>query len=422
MKKLGFSVVRTELVKKLEIQKLFENYQNTIRKTFDFDIDGLVVKVNDLDRQEQLGEQDRSPKWATAYKFAPDLAKSIVESIDLAVGIQGDLTYKIRIKPVRLGGVTQSSITGHSFSFLKSLDLNIGDEILIARRGDVIAHVEKVVTKNSVGVFTPTECPKCGSPVELDGANYYCMNDHCFARRLRRIQYWIGVNRIKFIGSLADKLLSSERIRDASDLYTLTSKSFEGFERVGAGIIDRALKQIEQSRVTTEERFLAGLGIRLLGGGSAEKLIEKFGSIDAIRKATLEEIMSTSGMSGIRGQAAYEGIQADEDLIDRLLTQVKFKEKEAIVVKESSITGKRFCVTGKIQRVENGNRLTREGVEKIIKENGGILGGVDKKLDFLLAAYDERVSGKKIAAEKIIAAGGSLKIISEDEFWQMLGR
>lgn len=391
---LGFPVAQDyiAIAKKPEDVVGFYHRIEEERHKLPFDIDGIVVKVNSLRVQDDLGLVARSPRWATAAKFKPEQAETVVEDIAIQVGRTGVLTPVAVMTPVRVGGVVVTNATLHNIEEVHRKDVRIGDHVVIQRAGDVIPEVVSVVLskrKKSAEVFEmPKKCPNCGSKVEqLEGeVAYRCLNPFCSAVLKESLKHFASrraMNIEKFGDRLIETLVDNGLLKSFSDIYRLTKEDLMSLERQGDKSAENVLKNIEASKKTTLGRLIHALGIRFVGETTAQHLAEHFGSIEALRSADAEALEGVPEVGAKVAVAILDWfknpkLSKDLDALFKLGVEVASKPKP----QSDALAGKSFVITGTLP-------VKRDDAKDFIEKNGGrIMSGVSAKLDYLVVGDD----------------------------------
>ena len=386
------------------------------RDSLDYDIDGAVLKVNSIKKQEKLGSTSKNPRWAISYKFAAQQATTILKDIDVQVGRTGVLTPVALLKPVDVGGVTVSRATLHNFDELKRKDIRIHDTVLVERSGDVIPQVVKSITEkrtgNEINKSIPETCPICHTPVKHKEGEVAirCPNTMCPARLKWRMKYYASRDAmdIDHLGeSTIDKLLEQDMIENVADLYDLSKEhilKLEGFKEKSA---ENLISSIEKSKQQDLSRLIYGLGIRHVGKYAAQLLASQFSSIDQLAEATEEELKEIDGLGEKSAEAIATFFASEENitLINRLKKYgVNTVSKQAKT--DQNLQGKRFVFTGSLS-------LSRSKAGDLVKEHGGMVtSSVSKNVDYL-------VVGEKPGSKYEKAKKQGVSIIKEDEFFYM---
>lgn len=376
-----------------EAKKYYEFIQD-IRARLPFDIDGVVIKVNDFRLQDDLGFVARSPRWATAAKFPPEQGETVLERIEIQVGRTGALTPVAIMKPVKVGGVTITNATLHNQAEIDRKDVRPGDTVVIQRAGDVIPEVVRVIEskrpKNSKPFVIPLECPVCGERAEKpeDEAVLRCVNPTCPAVLKGSLKHFVA-RRAMNIDGLGDKLIEAlvdaKLIQRPSDLYQLTAEKILSLDRQGEKSAQNLIESIEASKKTTLARVIFALGIRHVGETTAKALAGYFGTTEAFLSANDEALKAVPDVGEKMAQSITAALDRG-DIKDEFARLREFgvliEEKKTVTAGHGVLGGKKYVITGTLP-------LGRDEVKDIIEANGGIvLGGVSKKTDFLLAGEE----------------------------------
>jgi DNA ligase (NAD+) len=371
------------------------------REALDYEIDGVVVKVNDLDTQSELGAVGREPRWAIAFKFPPVQATTLLESIEVNVGRTGTLNPYARLTPVQVGGVTISQATLHNEEDIRRKDIRVGDTVLVHRAGEVIPQViGPILSKRPPEARPyelPTTCPICGSAVvRPEGeAMARCTGGFakCWAQRFELLKHFVGRGSmdIESVGEkLAWSLIEQKLVYDPSDIYQLTKEQLIALERMGDKSAQNVLDNIAASKGRTLTRVLFALGIRYVGYQNAELLARAFGSMDAVRTASLEQIVGVEGIGPKIAESVYAWFRDPDDvrIVDKLIAAGVNMTEES-VTRGGPLAGLTIVVTGRLER------HSRAQIEQLITELGGVVGdSVSKKTSYLVAGEE---AGSKLA-------------------------
>lgn len=388
----------------------------SIRSELPFDIDGIVIKANSLRMQEDLGLVARSPRWATAAKFKPEQAQTMIENIVIQVGRTGALTPVAIMTPVKVGGVTVTNATLHNQEEIQRKDVRVGDTVTIQRAGDVIPEVVEVILskrpKNSKAFTMPDKCPACGTPVEkIEGEVVTrCVNPLCIAVIKESLKHFVGrraMNMDKVGDRLIETLVDHKLLASFSDFYRLTAKDLLSLERQGEKSVENILASIESSKHPTLGRFIFSLGIRFVGEQTAKYLADHFLTVENFINASEEELLEVPEI----GVKVAKSIQAWIEN-PRLVKEVKDLQKLGVKItnpirsQSGSLLGKSFLITGTLP-------VKRDDAKDFIEQNGGkLLGSVSSKLNYLVVGDDP---GSKV--EK--AQGLGVTIISWEDLQAM---
>jgi DNA ligase (NAD+) len=362
------------------------------RETLPYETDGIVVKVDRVGLQQELGFTGKAPRWAIAFKYAARSGETQIEDIQVQVGRTGKLTPVAWLKPVPIGGTTVSRATLHNMDEIERLGVRIGDWVLVERGGDVIPKVVKVLEDKPRGhkkFHMPEHCPVCGGNVVRDEgeADHRCVNANCPAKLRETIRHFAsrGVLNIEGMGdSLVNQLVESGMVKDVADIYSLTEADLMKLERMGKKSADNILKEIEGSKKLPLERVIYGLGIRFVGERTAQFLAEYFGSIEALMAASEEELQQVNEIGPRVSAAIREFFDEPKNvaLVKRLeKAGLKFTgEKKQ---RGTTLAGKTFVLTGTLPT------YSRDEAKQMIEDAGGkVAGSVSKKTDYVVAGED----------------------------------
>jgi len=399
----------------IKVCDLWQDKKNSL----DYQIDGMVIKVDRFDQRDILGYTGRAPRWCISYKFPPDQAKTTVESIDVQVGKTGTLTPVANLKPVLLAGTTVKRASLHNFDEVRRLDVREGDKVIIEKAGEIIPQIVKVLKDErpmwSREVRPPRTCPQCGGPIAKDEGGVYlrCVSGKCSAMLRERLKYFAGRDQmdIEHLGpAIIDQLITAGLVKSFADLYRLTREDLLSLERMGDKSAERLLTAIEESKQRPLWRFIAALGIRHIGSQSAEILAQHFGSLQKLMEADEETLAGTEQIGPViaRSISEYFHDKVNRQVIDDLLA-AGVKPQPLQRERADILGGKTFVVTGTLRG------FTRQEIEWAIKDNGGkTSGSVSKKTDYVLAGSE--AGGKLDKARQLGVA-----VISEDDFLRMIG-
>ena len=393
----------------------FANRIEQTRGDLDYAIDGVVVKVSQIRLWEELGTiGEREPRWAIAYKFAPDLATTRLKSIEINVGRTGSLNPYAVLEPVEIGGATVKMATLHNFEDIARKDLRAGDMVLVKRAGEVIPQVVSPITEHRTGAekkfVAPTHCPACNTPVEkpADEVMVYCPNLSCPDRIYWGLVHFVsqGALDIRGLGERTiAQLLERGKVRDFADLFALTREDLLDLEGFGETSAANLMTAIEQSKQRPLARVLFALGIRHVGAHAAQILARHFRSLDAISQAGIDQLSNIHGIGATTAQAVAAFMQSSENqqLLDRLVAAGINTVEEAEQAEEQPFAGLTFVVTGSFAG------FSRKEATHFIESRGGrVAGSVSKSTDYVVVGSDP---GSKF--EKARQLG--VRTISEDE-------
>jgi DNA ligase (NAD+) len=389
------------------------------RNDLEYEVDGVVIKVNDLPRQEKLGTTLKSPRWAVAYKFAAQQATTLVNKITVQVGRTGILTPVAELEPVECAGVTISRATLHNFDEVKRLDIAEGDRVLIERAGDVIPKVVKVVehAKGKKGAFDPPKvCPECGSPItklDLEEVAYRCQNPSCPKQLERRVIHFTSRGAMDIDGfgeAVVKQLLDQKKIHDIADIYFLNREDLLSLELFKDKKADNLLKAIEKSRSQPLERLIFGLGIANIGEKAAAVLANNFGTMNKLMQAGHEELASLNDFGKVTADSVVSFFRKKEvrGLIEKLEDAGINLEQPRVVSASNKFQGMKFVFTGELAN------MTRDEAEGLVKKMGGeAASSVSKKTSFVVAG--DNAGSKYDKARQL-----RVPIINEQKFQEMV--
>ena len=401
--------------------ELAQEIENHARGTLNFAIDGIVVKVDSLALQEELGVVGgREPRWAIARKFAPDIAVTRLLAINVNVGRTGAINPFAVLEPVEIGGATVKLATLHNEELIRTKDLRIGDWVQVKRAGEVIPQIIAPLAERRDGTEKkwkmPKRCPSCDSEVEReeDVAAVYCPNVACPGRRLEGLVHFASRGGMDIRGlsyARIEQLIDAELVRDAADLYELTADQLVRLDRFAEKSADQLVGAIDESRQQPLSRVLNALGIRHVGSGAAQLLARHFGSMGALMAATEDQILEVRGIGGIiaHAVAGYFRDPSGRDLVKRLEQLGVNMTEERAAAADGALSGSTVVLTGTLPT------LTRpQATERIERAGGRVTSSVSKSTTFVVAG--DTAGGK---LEKARALG--VEIIDESELLRRLG-
>lgn len=416
----GFPIADRRLVSN-DISQIIDfcNLIERERYLIPYDIDGIVVKINDLEQQKRLGYTAKSPKWAIAYKFRPEEKETKLLSVDFQVGRTGAITPVANLEPVYISGSTVSRCTLHNFDEIRRLDLHEKDIVRIVKSGEIIPKIVAVNTAqripNSSPICVVTNCPQCGSPLspEENSSILYCISSDCPAQLLRSIEHFASRDAMDIMGlgtSLIKRFLDEGIIHTLADIYSIDFSAVEQLERFGEKSAMNLKTALENSKKQNFDRSLYALGIRYVGAVTARNLAIHFESIDRLMESTQEELVTVPEVGDIIAKSIlhYFSNHKNIELIRRLI-EVGVNFRYTTNHSSNVLMGKSFLITGSLEH------YGRKELEETIMAHGGrILSGVSKSLDYLIVG--EKPGSKLDKAMKL----GSIQIISEDELLDMM--
>jgi len=403
----------------------------TKRHELEYETDGLVIKVDDLDQRAVLGATSRYPRWCIAYKYAAEQGESTLLKVDYQVGKLGTITPRAVMEPVQLSGTTVRHASLHNFDQIARLDVRVGDVVVVEKAGEIIPQIVRVArpkTPRGPEIKPPEQCPVCGGEVMKDEGGVYvrCINPSCTAQLKERLKYFCGRDQMDIEGAgdvLIELLVDEEFVKSYADLYALREREENGahpnkkklieLPRVGQKSLENLFDAIEGSKSRPLSRVLAALNIRHVGGSSAAVIADEFRSMEKIAKASVEDLQAVEGVGPEMARSVCTFFNSKEgEATWRSLKDagVNMKQPERAAAGPQPLAGKTVVVTGTLAR------YSREEIEQLIKELGGkATGSVSKKTDYLVAG--EKAGSKLAKAQKLKVA-----VLSEGEFLEMVGR
>lgn len=414
----GFPVIPHDVLRQGDdILRQIEKLGDT-RMEFPFDIDGAVVKLNNLSNREILGSTAKCPKWAVAYKYPPEQKESRVADIVVQVGRTGVLTPKAVLEPVRLAGTTVTNATLHNQDYIAEKDIRIGDTVIVQKAGEIIPEIVSVVKEKrpegTVAYHLPDVCPVCGAPVERDpdGAAIRCTGAECPAQLLRNLIHFASRDAMDIDGvgpAVLQQLIEAKLVSNPADLYDLRAEQLAGLERMGKKSAQNAVNAIARSKENDLWRLIFALGIRQVGAKAAKVLATHFGSMDALRRATAEELTGIDDVGAITADYIIRWMQSSQaaDLLERLKNAgVNMACKQEMV--DRRFAGMTFVLTGTL------TRFTREEAGEMIEQRGGkSASSVSKKTTYVVAG--ENAGSKLKKAQEL-----QIPVLNEEDFLALL--
>lgn len=391
---------------------------NETREKLTCDIDGAVIKVDNLVQRERLGATAKFPRWAAAYKYPPEIKPTVVEDIVVQVGRTGVLTPKAVVKAVRLAGTTVTNATLHNQDFISLRDIRIGDTVLIRKAGEIIPEILEVdFTKRPEGTnayHLPENCPVCGAKVEKDedGAFLRCTGAECPAQLSRNIAHFVSRDAMDIEGlgsAIVEGLMEKGLIKSPADIYYLSMEEIKSLWKSGSKAAQKLLVAIEESKKQDVSRLIYALGIRQVGAKTGKVLASAYGSLDALMEATEESLTEVPDVGAVTARNIYDWFRQEQSvhMVEKLRQAgVNFESLRQIT--DTRFSGKTFVLTGAL------SKFTREeATEKIELFGGKASGSVSKKTSFVVVG--ENAGSKERKAREL-----GIPILSEDEFLEML--
>ncbi|WP_173104541.1 NAD-dependent DNA ligase LigA [Bacillus sp. KH172YL63] len=427
LEKLGFKT-NQERKKCATIEEVLEfvGKWTDERPNLSYDIDGIVIKVDSLEQQQELGTTAKSPRWAIAYKFPAEEVVTVLRDIELSVGRTGVVTPTAILEPVRVAGTTVQRASLHNEDLIREKDIKLGDHVVIKKAGDIIPEVVNVLEDKRTGdeqeFKMPTHCPECESElVRLEGeVALRCINPKCPAQIREGLIHFVSRNAMNIDG-LGEKVISQlfreKLIEDVADLYRLEREQLLQLERMGEKSVDNLLEAIGKSKGNSLEKLLFGLGIRHVGAKAAKTLAQEFGTMDALMIKGKEELTNINEIGDKMAEAVVAYFENDEvkELIQELKdagVNMEYKGPKPVAASDvdSYFAGKTVVLTGKIERLSR-----NEAKEKIEMLGGKVTGSVSKKTDLVIAGED---AGSKLSKANEL----NIEVWDEDKLMEELNR
>jgi DNA ligase (NAD+) len=400
-----------------EVERYISSWEKK-REKIAYEIDGIVIKVDEIGLQNELGYTSRAPRWAIAYKFAAQQAETLVRDIIVNVGRTGTLTPTAMLEPVQVGGVTVSKSTLHNMDEIARLGVEIGDTVLVERAGDVIPHVLKVV-KQGAGrrpFVMPAKCPDCGSAVHhVEGeVAYRCVNAVCPGRLKESLQHYAGRHAMNVDGlgeKIIEQLVDKKIVKDFADLYSLDLETLAGLERMAEKSAQNLLDEIAASKKSPLDRLIYALGIRMVGERTAQLLADRFGSIEKLAQASLDELNEVEEIGPVVSASIREFFDEPANLkILKRLREADLNPKvERKAPKSNKLAGQTFVFTGGLA-----NRTREEAGELVVAHGGKVISSVSKKTSYVVVGTDP---GSKFDKAKELG----VPILDESGFEKLIG-
>ena len=418
LKSLGFPTIPHKLLSKPDEISAEVTRIDAEREKLTCDIDGAVIKVNDLLQRERLGDTAKYPRWAVAYKYPPEIKETVVEDIVVQVGRTGVLTPKAVVSPVYLAGTTVTNATLHNQDFISQRDIRIGDTVKIRKAGEIIPEILEVILskrpENAVPYFLPDKCPICGAKTERDedGAFLRCTGAECPAQLSRNIAHFVSRDAMDIDGlgsAIVDALIEKSYLKSPADIYYLTPEEIGSLWQKGDTAAQKLLAAIEDSKSRDVSRLIYALGIRQVGVKTGKVLATAFGSLDALEQASVEALTEVPDVGEVTAGfiADWFAQPQSRHLLERL-RQAGVNFRSLRQVGDQRFAGVTFVLTGAL------SRFTREEATEQIENLGGkVSGSVSKKTKFVVVG--ENAGSKERKAREL-----GIQILTEDEFLDLI--
>jgi DNA ligase (NAD+) len=413
--------VETHFFNSTDVSGVIEFWKEWIdkRHTLPFEIDGVVVKVNEFENHEILGYTTHSPRWAIAFKFPSEKKESIIENIRFSVGRTGVITPVAEIRPVHLGGTIVKNASLHNFDYLTQKDIRVNDHVYVEKAGDIIPQVVSVIPEKRTGkeipIGIPEKCPVCGGEIgKINAAEVAvrCLNPVCPAKIKRSIEIFVSRSGMEIEGmgeKIIQSLVENGLIKNVSDIYKLKEEQLIPLPRMGQKSAKNLVKQVEESKKKGLSSLLSGLGIPLVGVKTAKEIAVHFLNMENLQKATVEDLLKIEGVGEEIAFSIIKFLNREE-----IKYMIKELDKMGIMMEEKldtiseKLKGKTFVITGTLPN------FSREEIKEIIEKNGGKeTSSVSKKTSYVIAGENP---GSKLQKAKEF----EVKVISEAEFFNLI--
>ncbi len=423
MKKIGFKVNgESRIAKNLEEVKAYLEWCNKRREEIDYPIDGVVLKVNSFELQENLGFTAKAPRWAIAYKFQAEQVRTKILKVTVQVGRTGTLTPVAELEPVRLAGTTVKRASLHNFDYVKERDIRVGDTVIIEKAGEIIPQVVKPIVEERKGdekkIEPPSTCPICGGPVgkiEPQDVALRCLNPYCPAKLEAWIENFASRKAMDIHGlgtKLIKKLIESGRIKDPADIYGLDKEFISKLEKMGEKSAQNLIEEIEKSKSLPFYRLITAIGIPMVGETTARLLEKRYHNIEELQNAKKEDLIKINGIGEKVATSIVQFFSLDrtKEMIEKLKSHgVGTGSAPSTSKILSALSGKRFVITGTLSK-------PREEIKQRLLELGGIVGeDVSSKTDYLVVG--ENPGSKLDKAKKL-----GIKIIDEKQLEEIISQ
>jgi DNA ligase (NAD+) len=394
--------------------KIWEEYQKTTRASLNYNLDGLVIRLNDLTKQRALGEHNMRPKGAVAWKFGNEEQETIIKDVIFQTGGTGRITPIAILEPVVLVGATVERASLYNMAYIDELGIGIGAKVIVVRANDVIPRVQALVSPPEKVITAPKNCPSCQTEILEVGEYLTCPNENCFARVSGRIKSWCKqLNMLELGDKVIDKLIEAGLVETVADLYCLSVKDIANLERLGDKSAENIIKSIWDKATISLDVLLGSLSIPLIGSTTIRLLMAAgYDTLEKINKMSVEEMLFVKGMGNARANSLYQGLIDNAELIEELLEngiQIKGKNTmEEMTTAGKKLDGMSFCFTGTAS-------YPRKELQTMVENHGGTnKSSVSKGLSYLVC--NDTGTTKTAKAEKL-----AVKIISEEQFLEMVG-
>ena len=419
---MGFKVNLADTKIAMGPEKVITYYREleSRREQLSFEIDGMVVKVNDVALQNELGTISRSPRWAIAMKFPPRQEETVIQGVQFQVGRTGAVTPVAQLRPVTVSGVTVSRASLHNWDEIERLDIRVGDHVIVERAGDVIPDVVKVLVEKRNGrekqIIMPLTCPECGATIDKNPSEVIprCSNRHCPAQILEHLKHFVSRNAMDIEGlgeKQIEQLIAANKIKDVADLYLLKKEDLYSMERMGEKLAEKLISSIDASKQRNLSRLIYALGIRHVGSTTAKILARRFASLKELACTTVQDLTAIHDIGEKVAAAIFDYLHDPEKmlLLSKLESQGVSPTSEMDIDQDGVLSGKTFVISGTLARWTR-----KQAEEKVEKLGGRTSGSVSKKTNYLVAG--DNPGSKFDKAQKL-----GIAILDEEAFAELIG-
>lgn len=410
--------VESKQVERDQIEELCR-YFLVRRDSFDYETDGVVFRADSVAEQERLGATAHHPRYSIAFKFQGESGVTTLENVEWSVARSQVITPIGVIRPVELSGARLSRVSLHNYGLMMEKGLTRGAEVVVVRRGGVIPYLESVKKKGSGPRFAaPKKCPSCGSTTQVQDEFLYCTNPRgCHDSQVAALEHFVNTVEIEGFGpKLLERLYENGFVTDPAEFYDLTKENLLELERMGEVLATKLIRNIDEKRTLDLATFLTALGIREIGRQVAKLLAQKFGTFERLRKTGEEELVQVETVGPVIAQELRTGLKKQQHLIEKLLKRIKLRAG-TVARPRGKLAGKKFCFTGGMAAMSR-----TEGQKKVEALGGEAVNTVTKDLDYLIVGSEGGAGSKLRKAQKLIAQGLNLTILSEQDFLELVER
>lgn len=404
----GFKTPKSYLTKSVaDIIDIWNQYQKSVRQALDWDVDGLVVRINNLTHQLSLGEKGKKSKGIMAFKFDAEAKETTIRAIINQIGSSGRITPVAEFDPVELAGAIVSRASLYNYSYIRELGIDVNCKVMVIRSNEVIPRIIEVSKSTGTVAQPPSHCPSCSEQIKESGEYLLCINKtSCPALKLGRLQTWVSeIGMMFWADSTLERVINSGLVNDIADLYRLTETQLANMDRFGEKSAEKLIKELDKFRSIKLENLIGGLGITGTGTGIVKLVIDKgFNTLNKLRTIKISELENIPGFGSIRAEALVNGIKENKERIDDICLLVKIMDKI-----EGNLSGKSVCFTGAAER-------PRAELQQLVEAAGGtVKNSCTKSTSYLVIADVNSQTSKAAAARKL-----GVTLISETQLINMI--